>query len=101
MYTVPGTSGNQGLVIRFTNWLGAGSFGIGGESALAACGVTRAAATAMTVFVRIVPPVVVVAATLRTLDESPMTARFTWFSCPVGETWSMRVLVVEDEVRMA
>src|SRR5947209_18224009 len=101
MYTVPGTSGNQGLVIRLTNRLGAGSFGIGGESALAASGQPRTAARAMAVFVRIVPPVVVVGATLGMLDEPPMTARFIWLSCPVRETASVRVLVVEDEVRMA
>jgi two-component system, OmpR family, response regulator len=55
----------------------------------------------MTIFVRIVSPVVVVAATLRTLDEPRMTARFMWVSCSVRETASVRVLVVEDEVRMA
>jgi len=30
-----------------------------------------------------------------------MTAGFMWFSCPVRETACVRVLVVEDEVRMA
>ena len=42
-----------------------------------------------------------VAVTLRRLDERPMTARFMWPSCSVRETAPMRVLVVEDEVRMA
>jgi hypothetical protein len=46
------------LVIRLTNWLGAGSLGMGGESALAACGLARAMAKTMLVFVLIVPPVV-------------------------------------------
>jgi len=41
------------------------------------------------------------AATLRTQHEPPMTVAFIDRSCPSEDTWAMRVLVVEDEQRMA
>src|SRR5690349_4868308 len=39
--------------------------------------------------------------TLGTWHEPPLTTDFTCHSCPVRDTWVVRVLVVEDEARMA